>query len=96
MSFQRVRHLLEASLHSHELASSAGKRDYDSFLEWVSIRTKLQGHLAHKTTPTPYGPRHSPTIGSWEEAISCERGIPVPYRGEPAQPSADRARMTVF
>jgi len=25
----------------------------------------------------PYGPRHSPTVGSCERAASCERGTPV-------------------
>ena len=41
----------------------------------------LQGYLAHKKTPTPLGqphdPRHSPNVGSWEGAVSYERGTPV-------------------
>ena len=40
-----------------------------------------QGYLAHKKLQTPlgplYDPRHSPTVGSWEEAASVERGTPV-------------------
>ena len=43
--------------------------------------TPVQGYLAHKKQPPSlepsYGPRHSPTVGSWEGAVSCERGSPV-------------------
>jgi len=46
--------------------------------------TLLQGYLAHKKHPSslgpPYGPRHSPTVGSWEGDVSYERGAPVPRR----------------
>ena len=42
---------------------------------------QLQGYLAHKKTPTPlghpYGPRHSPTVGSKGGAVSYERGTPA-------------------
>jgi len=41
----------------------------------------LQGYLAHKKHPPslgpPYCPRHSPTVGSYEGVVSCERGTPV-------------------
>jgi hypothetical protein len=41
----------------------------------------VQGHLAHKKTPTPlgppYDPRHWPTVGSQGAVSSCERGAPV-------------------
>jgi len=41
----------------------------------------VQGYLAHKKTPPPLGPpkgpRHSPTVGSYGEAFSYERGTPV-------------------
>ena len=47
------------------------------------IISSLQGYLAHTTAPPslrpPYGPRHSPTTGSWEGVVSYERGTPVPY-----------------
>ena len=43
--------------------------------------TTLQGYLAHKKHPPslglPYGPRHSPTVGSYEGVVSYERGTPV-------------------
>ena len=43
--------------------------------------TALQGYLAHKRMPPPpekpWGPRHSATVGSNEEAVSCERGTRV-------------------
>ena len=42
---------------------------------------RIQGHLAHKTTPTPlgppYDPGHGPTVGSYGAAVSYERGTPV-------------------
>ena len=38
-------------------------------------------YLAHKNPPTslgpPYGPRRTPTAGSWERVVSYERGTPV-------------------
>ena len=41
----------------------------------------LQGYLAHKKPPPPLGPpqgpRHSPTVGSYGEAVSYGRGTPV-------------------
>ena len=41
-----------------------------------------QGYLAHQKTPTPLGPpwdpRHKPTVWSYVEAVSDERGNPVP------------------
>ena len=47
----------------------------------VSGRWPVQGYLAHKKHPTslgpPYDPRHSPTVGSYEGAVSYERGTPV-------------------
>ena len=42
---------------------------------------RLQGYLAHKNPPTPLGPpsgpRHSPTVGSYGEQVSLERGAHV-------------------
>jgi len=42
----------------------------------------LQGYLAHKKFQPPrhrpIDPRHRPTVRSWEEAVPCERGTPVP------------------
>ena len=29
----------------------------------------------------PYGPRDIPTVGTWGEAVSYERGTPVPHVG---------------
>jgi len=41
----------------------------------------LQGYLADKKQPPfigpPYGPRHSPAVGSQEGGVSYERGTPV-------------------
>ncbi|KAJ1494961.1 hypothetical protein T484DRAFT_2323140 [Baffinella frigidus] len=46
------------------------------------VRRKVYGHLARKRPPPrgpPQGPtRHSHTVGSWEEAVSYERGTPIP------------------
>jgi len=40
----------------------------------------LQGYLTHKKLRIPLGlpyvPRQSPTVGSWEGALSYERGTP--------------------
>ena len=40
-------------------------------------RTQLQGYLAHKKQRPPLGPpkgpRHSPTVGSWEGVFLCVR-----------------------
>ena len=47
----------------------------------------LQGYLARKKTLTPLGPpqgpRHGPTVGSWEAAVSYQRGAPVIPPGQP-------------
>ena len=44
-------------------------------------RARVQGYLAHKKLRpplgSPQGPGHSPTVGSWEENVSYERGTPV-------------------
>ena len=52
---------------------------------WVGGRG-LQGYLAHRKTPTPLGPpwdpRHRPTVGSWAEEVSYERGTPAGARGQ--------------
>ena len=44
-----------------------------------------QGDLAHKKLhppPSPlYAPKHSHTVGSYEEAVSYERGTPVALQG---------------
>ena len=41
----------------------------------------VQGYLAHEKAPIPLGPpkgpKHSPTIGSEQVALSYERGTPV-------------------
>ena len=45
---------------------------------------EVQGYLAHKKQPPPLGsqegPRHSPTVGSWEGRVSYERSNPVGVR----------------
>ena len=45
----------------------------------------IEGYLAHKKLPPPLeprkGPRHRPTLKSWEEALSYERGTPVEVPG---------------
>ena len=42
---------------------------------------KVQGYLAHKkhlpSLGPPYGPGHSPIVGSYGGAVSYERGTPV-------------------
>jgi len=47
----------------------------------------LQGYLAHKKTRNPlgppYGPRHGPNVGSYEAAVSHERGSLVPLTPDP-------------
>ena len=49
--------------------------------EEVLLQAVLQGYIAHKKQPPPLGPpqgpRHSPTVESWEVAVSHERGTPV-------------------
>ena len=41
----------------------------------------IQGYLAHKKPPPHLGPpkepRHGPTVGSYGETVSYERGTPV-------------------
>ena len=45
-------------------------------------RAPVQGYLAQKKLRpplgSPQGPRQSPTVGSWEDDVSYERGTPVP------------------
>ena len=45
----------------------------------------VQGYLAHKKTLTPLGlpqgPRQRPTVGSYEEVVSFERGAPAQVQG---------------
>ena len=45
------------------------------------VSVNLQEYLAHKKTPHPlgplYSPRHSPSVGSQGEAVSCKRGMPA-------------------
>ena len=46
--------------------------------ERAATPTPLHGHLAHKKTPPPPRTTKAPQAWSWEEALSYERGIPVP------------------
>ena len=47
-------------------------------------RARVQVCLAHKKLRaplgSPQGPRHSPTVGSYAGAVSCERGTPCTER----------------
>jgi len=55
-------------------------------LVWVGPRAPWTAlHLGspwgYRGTSSPYGPRHSLTVGSWEGVVSYERGTPVPIMG---------------
>ena len=50
--------------------------DAASFRPWP-VSSTTRSAVQHPLPGPPHGPGHSPTVGSWEEVVSCGRGTSV-------------------